>query len=63
MLSPDVLPLIKKYKNEGLLKEKTDHSAPGAGEFDWTPWINENVKIVADKTWYERNLMNYIYSK
>jgi len=63
MLSPDVLPLIKKYKNEGLLKEKTGYSAPGTGEFDWTPWINKNVKIVADKAWYEHNLMNYIYSK
>jgi hypothetical protein len=63
MLSPDVLPLIKKYKDEGLLKEKINYSTPSAGEFDWTPWVNKNTKIVADKTWYERNLMNYIYSK
>jgi len=63
MLSPDVLPLVKKYKDEGLLKERIDYSAPGAGEFDWTPWINEKEKIVSDKTWHERNLMNYIYSK
>jgi len=63
MLSPDVLPLIKKYQAEGLLKEKTDYLRPGEAEFDWTTWINKNEKIVADKTWSERNLMNYIYSK
>jgi len=63
MLSPDVLPLIKKYKKEGKLKERIDYFRPGVEEFDWTPWINEKEKIVSDKKWYERNLLNYFYSK
>jgi hypothetical protein len=63
MLSPDVLSLIKKYKNDGTLKERLDYSAPGKAEFSWDSWISEKEKIVADKKWYERNLMNHIYLK
>ncbi|MDD4271197.1 MAG: DUF4173 domain-containing protein [Patescibacteria group bacterium] len=63
MLSPDVLQLIKRYKAEGLLKDKVYYPGSGAGESDWSAWINKKEKIIADKKWYERNLMNYIYLK
>jgi hypothetical protein len=43
MLSPDVLDLVKRYRNEGLLKE------------DWQPWIDEQEKRLAEKRWYEYN--------
>lgn len=65
MLSPDVLGLIKNYKDEGVLKEKVDYlSREGADkskeDFNWTPWIERQEKRLADKKWYEYNLMNLI---
>ena len=48
MLSPDVLPQIRKYKEEGRLKEEV--------EYDWSPWIAEQEKIIQDKKWYEFTL-------
>jgi hypothetical protein len=43
MLSPDVLGLVKRYRNEGVFKE------------DWQPWIDEQEKRLAEKRWYEYN--------
>lgn len=43
MLSPDVLDLVKRYRNEGAFKE------------DWQPWIDEQEKRLAEKRWYEYN--------
>jgi hypothetical protein len=65
MLSPDVLGLIKDYRDKGVLKEKTDYlSREGVQkseeDFDWAPWIERQEKRLADKKWYEYNLMNLI---
>ncbi len=46
MLSPDVLGLVRKYQKEGVLKD------------DWSTWIDSREKIVSEKRWYEKNLMN-----
>ena len=66
MLSPDVLPLIKKYQQQGLLEENNNYlvredSPKSEEQFDWTPWINRQEKKISDKMWYERNLMNTLY--
>lgn len=52
MLSPDVLTLVKKNQGKGFL-EQDGH--------DWNNWITKQEKIVAEKTWYERNFMNIIH--
>ncbi len=63
MLSPDVLSLVKQSVNSGLLKIG-DEQPLLEGEvmtdarFSWKTWIEEKEKILADKKWYERNLMN-----
>lgn len=49
MLSPDVLMLVKKNKEKGLLD--------GEG-YDWNEWIREQENMLAKKAWYERNAMN-----
>ena len=51
MLSPDVLTLVKKHRNQALVKE----------EYDWGPWIENQEKILSEKEWYERNMMNIAY--
>jgi hypothetical protein len=66
MLSPDVLALVKNYQQQGVLQEKIPyfpHEGSGKPEnnFDWTPWIKKQEKRVAEKKWYEYNLMNLIY--
>ena len=50
MLSPDVLTLVKKQRNQILAKE----------EYDWGPWIEQQERILAGKHWYELNVMNVI---
>ncbi|NQV00224.1 MAG: DUF4173 domain-containing protein [Parcubacteria group bacterium] len=67
MLSPDVLSLVKEYKEQGLLKENIGYLSREEGdeaneEFDWNPWIERQEKIISDKVWYEKNLMNIIYA-
>lgn len=59
MLSPDVLGIVEHYQKNGALKEETKvgESEP----FDWSPWIEQNQKLVEDKKWYETNIMNWIY--
>lgn len=52
MLSPDVLGLVKRYEAAGVLKKET---------FDWMPWAESREKTIADKKWYERNVMNLFY--
>jgi hypothetical protein len=66
MLSPDVLPLVKHYTSTGLLKagEKQpllEGETMTDARFSWKSWIEEKEKILADKKWYESNLMNIIY--
>ncbi|MFA4872643.1 MAG: DUF4153 domain-containing protein [Patescibacteria group bacterium] len=63
MLSPDVLSLVKRYEQQGALKEKADYlEREGKNKseeaFDWTPWIERQEKRVAEKVWYEMNIMN-----
>ncbi|MFZ2484695.1 MAG: DUF4153 domain-containing protein [Minisyncoccia bacterium] len=48
MLSPDVLPEIKKYKEEGKLTEPE--------EYDWNSWIVKQEEIIQNKKWYESTL-------
>lgn len=52
MLSPDVLMLVRKSKEGGLLEDTG---------YDWNKWIEEQEKLIAVKVWYERNLMNIVY--
>lgn len=66
MLSSDVLGLVKRCEAAGTLKEKVGYLArEGTREaeetFDWGPWIEEQEKRIADKKWYEQNLMNLLY--
>ena len=65
MLSPDVLSLVKRYENEGALKEKLyylerEGKEKSEEDFDWAPWIEKQEKRIADKKWYEKNIMNYL---
>jgi hypothetical protein len=64
MLSPDVLNLAQRYEQRGLLQEETQYFIRGGGsvpaeQFDWQPWIESQHKIVSQKTWYEKNIMNF----
>ncbi|OGZ46586.1 MAG: hypothetical protein A3J55_02750 [Candidatus Ryanbacteria bacterium RIFCSPHIGHO2_02_FULL_45_17b] len=52
MLSPDVLPLVKKNKEKMLLE--------GEG-YDWNKWIEDQEKLISEKVWYERNVMNIAF--
>jgi len=66
MLSPDVLSLVKEYKQQGLLKEKIGYLSrekedKSSEEFDWNPWIERQEKKISNKIWYERNVMNVMY--
>jgi hypothetical protein len=63
MLSPDVLSPIKEYKRVGLLEENVAYLVREGDEkldekFDWNPWIKEQERLVSDKKWYEKNLIN-----
>ena len=63
MLSPDVLNAVKKYKATSVLKESVDYleregEVKVKEQFDWQPWIDKQEKRIADKRWYEKNLMN-----
>ncbi|MFZ2522623.1 MAG: DUF4153 domain-containing protein [Minisyncoccia bacterium] len=68
MLSPDVLTQVKKYKEEGKLKEEILQTVilPNGEiqevkvERDWSPWIEKQEKIVQSKKWYEYTLSTYI---
>lgn len=67
MLSPDVLSSVKKYQQQGLLKEKTGYLSREKEnkqdeDFDWQPWIERQEKIISDKIWYEKNLTNIVSS-
>jgi hypothetical protein len=67
MLSPDALSLVKEYQQQGLLKENTGYLSrekenKDIEDFDWNPWIERQEKIISDKIWYEKNLMNVIHS-
>ncbi len=70
MLSPDVLPQIKKYKAEGKLIEEVDliiikpngEMEITKKEFDWNPWIEKQEKRIENKKWYESTL-SYIWAK
>lgn len=57
MLSPDVLKQIKKYKEEGKLKEEIVNSKK---EYDWDPWIAKQEKRIQDKKWYEFTLSAFV---
>jgi|GEM_PF-532931 len=50
MLSPDVLTLVKEYQKSGELISK---------ESNWNPWIMRQEKIILNKHWYEKNLLNF----
>ncbi len=65
MLSPDVLRAVKKYESAGALKESVDYleregDAKSEEQFDWKPWIERQEKRIADKKWYEKNVMNIL---
>lgn len=65
MLSPDVLCAVKKYEGQGALKENAGYLArenekKQEENFNWSPWIIRQEKIVLDKKWYEKNLMNVL---
>lgn len=66
MLSPDVLGTVKEYKQSGILEEnsgylsKESEAESNAELFDWQPWIEKQEKLIADKKWYEYNLMNIL---
>jgi len=66
MLSPDVLTLVKEYQKNDLLQEQTSYLPRENGELtnkesDWNPWIKRQEEKVANKLWYEKNLLNVIY--
>ncbi len=66
MLSSDVLALVKKLENEGALKEKITYTDENGQEkkeadADWTPWIEKHEKLLNEKKFYERNILNMYY--
>lgn len=50
MLSPDVLALVQKYKNKGMLNDT-----------EWDLWMKNRIEEVRAKKWYEYNISNIIY--
>lgn len=64
MLSPDVLSIVKDYNKKGLLKERENVLTRDGGKLgaqpDWSRWIKRNEKIVNNKKWYEKNLLNIL---
>ncbi|MFW0837530.1 MAG: DUF4153 domain-containing protein [Candidatus Komeilibacteria bacterium] len=67
MLSPDILSLVKKYEQRGLLQENVGYLSREKenktnDKFDWHPWIERQEKTIADKVWYEKNFTNVLYS-
>lgn len=67
MLSPDVLSLVKKYKQQGLLEDSDEQflrekKKKANEELGWDSWIERQEKKILDKAWYEKNLMNIIYA-
>jgi hypothetical protein len=60
MLSSDVLGLVREYKSNGRLEEKTkflerENKDNTSNAFDWQPWIDREEKRLAEKRWYEFN--------
>ena len=65
MLSPDVLSLVERYNRQGALKENAGYLArenevKSEESFDWNPWIDKQRQRLADKKWYEKNIMNFM---
>ncbi len=74
MLSSDVLSLVKKYREKGILDEKIklpsnlpylDTSASGViinqNQY-WDDWIKSRESAISKKVWYEKNLSNILNS-
>lgn len=67
MLSPDVLTLVEKYQQQQVLKEVIIETPEEKNnqisiDFGWALWVEQQQKLMADKTWYEKNLMNIVSS-
>jgi len=66
MLSADALPLIQKYKQQGVLNETITAVDPFTQEeiireVNWSPWIRRQEQSVFSKKPYEMNIFNIIY--
>ena len=72
MLSPDVLNLVRHYQSRDMLKENAYYLAQERKyhsdlasmsddglQPDWSWWIERNEKIVREKAWYEKNIINW----
>jgi hypothetical protein len=64
MLSPDVLKIVKKYNAAGQLTERVGtlprEEVSSGIKRDWQPWIRRQEERLAQKEWYEFNLMNVL---
>ncbi len=73
MLSPDALGLVRRYRDEGKLKEnayyldrerahRPDLAARPDDELqpDWSGWIERQEKIIREKAWYEKGVVNWL---
>lgn len=60
MLSADVLYLVERYEKQGILLAR-EGSYGQAEPFNWQPWIEKQRKVVFNKAWYEKNLVNFLY--
>jgi len=66
MLSPDVLSTVKELNRTGRLQEnggyisRENEQMTETKIFDWLPWIERQEQLIADKQWYEYNLMNLL---
>ncbi len=64
MLGVDVLPEIKKYKEQGKLAEQFEYTVLDSNgkeslvkkDYDWSTWIEEQEKRIDEKKWYEFTL-------
>ncbi len=72
MFSPDVLNLVRHYQSKDMLKENAYYIAQARKgqediaswsddelQPDWSWWIKRQENIISDKTWYEKNIVNW----
>lgn len=66
MLSPDALTSVEKYAKQGVIKEviiltPEEQNDQVSIDFGWDLWMEQQQKLIADKTWYEKNINNIVY--
>ena len=73
MFSPDVLNTVRHYQSKDMLKENAYYIAQARKgqediaswpddelQPDWSGWISRQEKIILEKAWYEKGIINWV---